>query len=219
MVAAHELKAPLAVVRQLALGLDETTEKNEHIRNEMIKVSERAIRQVNDLTKIRKLEDGLFEMEPVAVREVCDAVAEELKYLFGGRERQLDIHYYNDARLVTANRELLYSVIYNFLTNALHYSGADGKTELAVRDSRGKVKVAIRDYGPALPIEVWREIKKGWIEKPLSIAMRSGSSGLGLFIASRFSRYMGANVGAVRHRDGTSFYVELPVSRQARLFG
>ena len=48
--------------------------------------------------------------------------------------------------------------------------------------------------------------------------MRPGSSGLGLFIASRFSRYMNAEMGAIRHSDGTSFYVELPVSRQARLF-
>ena len=37
-------------------------------------------------------------------------------------------------------------------------------------------------------------------------------------IASRFSKYMHANIGAVRHRDGTSFYVELPVSKQASLF-
>ena len=29
---------------------------------------------------------------------------------------------------------------------------------------------------------------------------------------------MNARVGAVRHRDGTSFFVELPISRQASLF-
>ena len=61
-------------------------------------------------------------------------------------------------------------------------------------------------------------MKKGFVEKPTSIAMRPGSSGLGLYIASKFSRYMNANVGAIRHRDGTSFYVELLVSKQASLF-
>jgi K+-sensing histidine kinase KdpD len=87
-----------------------------------------------------------------------------------------------------------------------------------VRDVRGKVKVEIRDYGPALPMDVWKAMKGGWIEKPTSIAMRPGSSGLGLYIASCFSKYMNAEVGAVRHRDGTSFYVDLPVSMQASLF-
>lgn len=218
LVAAHELKAPLAVLRQLALSFDEMDTRGEHLRSEMVSVSERAIRQVNDLVKIRRLEDGLFEMEPVAVREVCDAVSRELEYLFRYNRRDLYIKYTNRARLVSANRDLLYSVIYNFLLNAMHYSGEETRAELIVRDFQDKVKVIIRDYGPALPVEVWREMKRGWIEKPTSIAMRPGSSGLGLFIASRFSRYMNAKVGAVRHRDGTSFFVELPISKQASLF-
>lgn len=218
LVAAHELKAPLAVLRQLALSFDEMDMKGEHIRSEMISVSERAIRQVNDLAKIRRLEDGLFVMEPVAVREVCDAVSRELEYLFNYNKRDLFIKYTNRARLVVANRDLLYSVIYNFLLNAMHYSGDETRAELVVRDVRDKVKVEIRDYGPMLPMDVWREIKRGWVNKPTSIAMRPGSSGLGLYIASKFSRYMNAKVGAVRHRDGTSFYVDLPISTQASLF-
>ena len=218
LVAAHELKAPLAVLRQLALSLDEMDSKGEHIRSEMVNVSDRAIKQVNDLAKIRRLEDGLFTMEPVSVREVCDAVSKELEYLFHYNRRDLFIKYSNRTRLVSANRDLLYSVIYNFLLNAMHYSGDETRAELIVRDAYDKVKVIIRDYGPALPMDVWREMKRGWVKKPTSIAMRPGSSGLGLYIASKFSKYMNANVGAVRHRDGTSFYVELPASRQASLF-
>ena len=218
LVAAHELKAPLAVLRQLALSFGDLGEKNEHIRSEMVNVSERAIKQVNDLVKIKRLEDGLFEMEPVAVRAVCDGVLRELGYLFSYNKRDLFIKYSNRMRLVTANRDLLYSVVYNFLLNAMHYSGEGTRAELIVKDTRERVRIMVRDYGPALPIDVWRELKRGWIEKPTSMAMRPGSSGLGLYIASKFSRYMHAEVGAVRHRDGTRFYVELPISRQASLF-
>ena len=80
------------------------------------------------------------------------------------------------------------------------------------------MKIEFRDYGPALPSDVWNEMRRGFIEKPKSIAMRPGTSGLGLFIASRFSKYMNAEVGAIRHRDGTSFYVKMPISQQVRLF-
>ncbi|MBR3176182.1 HAMP domain-containing histidine kinase [Candidatus Saccharibacteria bacterium] len=218
LVAAHELKTPLAVLRQLALSFEGANDGDEYIRSEMVKVSERAIRQVNDLTKIRRLEDGLFVMEPVSVRSVCDEVSMELKHLFGYNNRNLSIKYSNRAPLVTANRDLLISVIYNFLSNAIRYSGEGTRAELTVRDSHDKVRVAVRDYGPALPFNLWKEIKSGSIEKPTSVAMRPGSSGLGLYIASKFSRYMNADVGAIRHRDGTSFYVELPISRQASLF-
>lgn len=218
LVAAHELKAPLAVLRQLALSLPGMDFDGEHMRNEMVSVSERALKQVNDLAKIRRLEDGLFTMEPVAVRAVCDDVTRELQYLFSYNRRDLWVKYSNRSRLVTANRDLLHSIIYNFLLNAMHYSGDGTRAELIVRDYRDRVRIIIRDYGPSLPVDVWREIKRGFIKKPTSIAMRPGSSGLGLYIASKFSRYMHASVGAIRHRDGTSFYVELPISKQASLF-
>ena len=219
LLAAHELKAPLAVLRQLALSFDEMEPMNERIRTEMVSVSERAIKQVNDLTKMRRLEDGLFELEPVAVCAVCDAVQRELRHLFSCNKKELKVKYVNHSKLVTANWDLLYSVVYNFLLNAMHYSQPEGSAELTVGDTRGLVKVAVRDYGPALPMNIWRELKKGWLKQPTSIAMRPGSSGLGLFIASRFSQYMRAEMGVVRHRDGTSFYVKLPISKQASLFG
>jgi signal transduction histidine kinase len=219
LVAAHELKAPLAIIRQLAFSLDGLDSTNESIRSEMINISDRAIKQINDLTKIGRLEDGLFEMEPVVVRAVCDDVVNELAYLFRENNKKLRIKYKNRARLVVANRDLLYSVIYNFLLNAIHYSDEEMCSELVVNEKRGKVMISVRDYGPALPKDVWKEMRRGFVEKPMSIAMRPGSSGLGLYIASKFSRYMHANVGAVRHRDGTTFYVEVPVSRQTSLFG
>lgn len=217
LVAAHELKAPLAVLRQLALGFEDLNQDGERIRTEMISVSERAIRQVNDLTKIRRLEEGLFEMEPVAVRGVCDAVTKELQSLFRYHKRDLRVKYTNRRRLVTANRELLSGVVYNFLLNAMHYSSEGTRSELYVGDKKGRVQVVVRDFGPTLPIDVWREMKNGFIRQPTTIAMRPGSSGLGLFIASRFAKAMRAEVGAVRHRDGASFFVELPVSEQLSL--
>lgn len=220
LVAAHELEAPFDLLRQLAFSLDYADDKEDikRVQSKMIDVSDRAIRQIQDLTKIGRLEDGLFEMEPVAVRAVCDDVVEELRYLFRFNHRDLKIEYRNRSRLVNANRDLLYSIIYNFCLNAVHYSDQEASSELVISDKNDKVRIDIRDYGPSLPIDVWRSLKKGWIEKPTSIAMRPGSSGLGLYIASKFSQYMNADVGAVRHRDGTSFFVELSPSRQASLF-
>ncbi len=220
LFAAHELKAPLSLMRQLAFSLEmaATPQEQAKIRAQIVGVSDRALKQVDDLTKIARLEDGLFELAPVSVRAVCDDVTSELQHLFRFNNRELKIKYSNKSRLVIANRELLFSVIYNFCLNAMHYSGTETRSELSVQDHNGAVQVKIRDFGPALPIDVWRELKRGWLKKPTSIAMRPGSSGLGLYIASKFSRFMHAEVGAIRHRDGTSFFVNLPISTQTSLF-
>jgi len=216
VVVAHELKAPLNLVRQLALSLDfedDITEARE-VGRQIVATSERAIRQVNDLTKVARLDEALFEMEPVNPRAVCDEVVGELWQLFEFNRRELRIKYRNKRRLVVANTQLLHSVVYNFCLNAMNYGGEELPSEISVYDRASKIRIEVRDYGPAIPTKIWREIKDGFVNKPVATPMRPGSSGLGLYIASRFANYMGSEFGLIRHRDGTSFYVDLPVSGQ-----
>lgn len=220
LVAAHDLKAPLSLLRQLTLSLeisDDPATRN-RIQSQLVATSERALRQVNDLTKIARLGDGLFEMEPVSVRAVCDDVYRELNPVFRLERRQLKLIYHNHSRLATAHPELLHSIVYNFCTNAAHYSTLETESLLSVSDHDGRIRVAVRDFGPALPPKIWHELKKGKIMKPVQVAMRPDSSGLGLYIASEFASHMHADFGAVRHRDGTSFFIDLLPSAQASLF-
>ncbi|MBQ3261217.1 HAMP domain-containing histidine kinase [Candidatus Saccharibacteria bacterium] len=218
-VVAHELKAPLALMRQLALSLDpQNPSETRDYQDKLISVSERALRQVSDLAKVARLEDALFEMEPVAVRGVCDEVAEELKYLFRFQQKSLKISYRNKQKLAVANRDLLRSIVYNFCVNALKYSDQNQASTLTVRDKKQRIRLEVRDFGPALPIDIYRKITNGSLNAPVDISFRPDSSGLGLFIATKFAKYLHAHVGAVRHHDGTSFFVELPVSNQGTLF-
>lgn len=217
LTAASDLKRPLVEMRQLALTLDGLTVENEKIRAEIVGLGERAIRQINDLAKLSKLASRIYAMDTVAVRGVCDATVRELKKA-GIVSAEVDVKYQNKSRLVVANPELLEGVIWHLMQSAIIYNDDDLTAELSVKDEKGTVKVTIRDYGPALPAKVWREIQDGLINRPVAVAMRPGSGGLGLYIATRFSHYMHARIGAVRHRDGASFYINLPVSEQARLF-
>lgn len=220
LVAAHDLKAPLSLVRQLALSLDlaQDSASRQRIQSQIVSVSERALRQVNDLAKIARLEDGLFEMEPVSVRGLCEEVHQELATLFRLDHRSLELFYHNRSRLAVANRELLYSIVYNLCVNALHYSNRDTTSVLAIRDNSNSIRISVRDFGPALPTKIWQKLRAGSLTQPTTIAMRPGSSGLGLYVSSTFAKHMHADFGAIRHADGTSFYVDMPISAQASLF-
>lgn len=221
LVAAHELKAPLSLVRQLALSLQisEDQQTQERICHQMVNVTDRALLQVNDLIKITQLDHSLFPMEPVSVRGVCESVARDVTPIFGYDRKHLSIHYRNRHRLAVANSELLYSVIYNFCANALHYADTGTTSRLSVSDSQHAIRIDVRDFGPALPTEVWHNLQRQTAFQPSKISLRPGSSSLGLYIATQFAGFMHATVGAVRHRDGTSFFVDLPISTQTCLFG
>ena len=219
LVAAHELKAPLCLIRQLtlALGVASSDSAKQRLESQLVEVSERALRQVEDLSKIARLEDGLFTTEPVSVRGICEAVIREISPLFQFEHRNLTTVYSNKSRLAAANRELLYSIIYNFCVNAVRYSDQASSSQLSVSDRQNCIRVSVRDFGPALPTKIWRDLQTGQLIQPTAITMRPGSSGLGLYISSQFARHLHAKLGAVRHRDGTSFYIDLPISKQAAL--
>lgn len=220
LVAAHDLKAPLCLVRQLALSLElaEDDAARARIQSQIVGVSERALKQIGDLTKLARLEDGLFALEPVSVRGVCEEVYHDLAPLFRDHGRKISFRYHNRRRLAVANRDLLGSVVRNFCTNALHYSNIETTSRLEISDQNGCIRIGVRDYGPSLPVKIWHKFREGGLDRPTAVAMRPGSSGLGLYFVSQFAHYMQAELGVTRHRDGTSFFIDLPVSHQATLF-
>ena len=79
LVAAHEMKTPLSIIRQLSLTLtDDEIEISNSDKNRILRqidiTSERALRLVQDLTKISKLEDAMFELEPINSKKICNDV-------------------------------------------------------------------------------------------------------------------------------------------------
>lgn len=222
VTAAHELKAPLALVRQLSLAL-ETGDVNEAERARMIRqivlTSERALRLTTDLSRSSRLEDGLFEMEPLNPQQICEEVANELAPLYKARGREIRVASHRGSMLVVANRDLLRRIVLNFGDNALHYADSTQPVELRAGTFAGgnKVRIGVRDYGPAVPTSMWQKLQAHLGTSAQPLHMRPQSSGLGLYVAGQFAGAMQGSIGATRHRDGATFYVDLTASTQLSL--
>ena len=127
--AAHELKAPLALVRQLALRLQDGLE-NEHLSDsDKLKLlqhitltSERALRLTSDLTKSARLETALFTLEPINPDQLCQDIVSELTPLFAAYGKNVTVSSRKHPLLLVANRDLLRRILLGFNDNALHYS-------------------------------------------------------------------------------------------------
>jgi len=220
--AAHELKAPLALLRQLALRLEDdavTDAERRDLVQRMTLTTERALRLTSDLTKSARLDDALFELEPINPEQLCRDIVTELTPLFEAHHRELSLSRKTHPLLLVANRDLLRRIIMNFSDNALQYSQPGTAVELQIQafKSSGIIRVGVRDYGPALSSDMWRTLQKKLSKAPQAIHARPQSSGLGLFIASQFADAMQGRIGATRHRDGATFYVELQASQQLSL--
>lgn len=220
-IAAHELKSPLVLLRQLSLDLASNVlseVEQKRVTEQLVQVSEKALRLTSDLTRAGRMQTMLFPLEPVNPISVCDDVTFELERLYAAHGRMLRRSRIRHLPPVVANRDLLRRILLNFADNALHYSDENGVVELHAQLLReaGLVRVGVRDYGPAISMKNWRELMR-LMGSVKSVQARPQSSGLGLYIAQQFAETMNGRIGATRHRNGASFYVELPISKQLSL--
>lgn len=215
VAAAHEMKGSLALIRQLSLGLEGATlsPKQAELARRICLTSEQTLRLVTDLTRAQRLEDSLFELEPIHPLTLCEEVAHELTPLAREHQRELRVVRRRQAPLVVANRELLRRIMMQFVTNALQYADDDLPIELRTAYYGDRARIAVRDFGPGVSADVWRRLEGAGIQRQV-IARRPESSGLGLYLSRQFAEAMSGKVGVTRHRDGASFFVDLGVSTQ-----
>lgn len=219
-VAAHELKSPLVLLRQLAIELSDSTltpTQRRRIAEQMTLISERALRLTSDLTRMESQLE-LFAVEPVNPLDVVRDVRSELHSLYQAKGRTLQVARVRHLPPVIANRDLLRRIVLNFADNALHYSHVDGMVMLQAQllKERSIVRLSVRDYGPYISAKEWR-VLSGTLKHVKAAHQRPQSSGLGIYIAHEFATHMNGSIGATRHQNGASFYVDLPVSHQLSL--
>ena len=222
VAAAHELKSPLALVRQLSLELasEELSAKDRKMIAEQISLtSERALRLTTDLTKQARLEDSLFTLEPLNAVALCEEVVHELQPLYRAKGKRLRFGSGRRTVLCLANKDLLRRILLSLTDNAVHYADNSDVVELSVQATEGGryVRLGVRDYGPAVPRAAWKTLVNSLGRATHPLHDRPASSGLGMYIATQFAAAMQGEVGAVRHQDGATFYVEVHASHQLRL--
>lgn len=222
VAAAHELKSPLALVRQLSLTLEDgdvSGEDQKRILRQISLTTERALRLTNDLTKSVRMSDSLFDLEPINPQKLCEDVVREMTPLFAAHDRGIKLVSSKSPLLLVANRDLLRRVIINFSDNALHYAEEYSTVEIKLHSIDGgkKIRLGVRDYGPAVPGKLASTVKKQFVSADIKVSARPQSSGLGLYIASQFASAMNGSIGITKHRDGATFYIDLQASRQMSL--
>jgi len=222
IVAAHELKSPLALVRQLSLMLESgnlSVVDQKNMLRQISLTSERALRLTSDLTSSARLSEGLFMLEPINPQQLCEDIVRELTPLFVAQNRKVKLVSRRQPPLIVANRDLLRRIIVNFSDNALHYAEEKTSVEIQINtyDAGKTIRLGVRDYGPALPTNTLSALSKRLVCASTPIHARPLSSGLGLYIVGQFADAMNGQVGMIRHHDGATFYVDLQASRQLNL--
>lgn len=220
MATAGELMSPLVLLRQLSLAVSaESLSENERqlLGRQMTLTSERALRLTTSLSMATAAQQELL-LEPINPVSICQEVIHDLAPLFTAHGQKIALRSRSRAPLLVGNRRVLQQILMGFGDNALQYGSDSHPIRMTISGHGSFVRIGVRDYGPAVPIDVWQRIENRLSRRAAApIATRPTTSAIGLMTARRLAEMMGSTVGHIRHRDGATFYVDMQVSGQMNL--
>jgi len=221
LAAAHELKAPLVLMRQLSLELalnDTNTPEERRTHERMRLTAERTLRLVDNITRASRLQDGLFDVEPMQVASVWREVVAEMHPLARSMEQTIEVVVPRKPLLVVGHRELLPAVLMGLCDNAVGHTNRGGAVKVSARARGHEVEFSVRDQGPVISNQAFENLKARLGRSPQPLGTRPTSSGLGLWIAGEFARSMSSRLEVTRHRSGgMTFSLLVPTSQQLSL--
>jgi K+-sensing histidine kinase KdpD len=221
LAAAHELKAPLVLMRQLAYQLElsgDLSPQQKIVQERLRLTSERALRLVENITQVSRLEDAMFALEPLQAKSVWYDVATEINPLASQMDQHIRVKLPKKPLLVVAHRELLPAILVGLCDNALAHNPLGSQVILSAKQDHDSVVFSVRDKGPKIDAKAFRELESRLGIAPQPLGARPASSGLGLWIAGSFARAMSSTLSVTRHRSGgMTFSLHVPVSGQLSL--
>ena len=206
--AAHELRSPLTALRlQLqAAQRAQNAPAREAAVAELQGGIERAIALVEQLLALAR-QEGVLQgaVEPVDLEEVARQAVSEL--LGAAHARQLDLGLATrDPLVVSSVREALYLIVRNLLDNAVKYTPAGGRVDIAMGQDAEGPWFAVEDSGPGIPAAEQERVFDRFYRVPGSEA---AGSGLGLAIVQAVAQQLGLQVRLGRSASLGGLRVEL----------
>lgn len=172
-------------------------------------------RMITDLLQAARRGGGRLQLQPqkVDLGELCLAVVESLQGQFQAKSQAVVTDIPSDLPIVYADPERVRQVLINLLDNAIKYTPAAGKVEVAVlHRTAQKVQISICDTGPGIPGENQERIFDDSFR--LERDAEKEGYGIGLAVCQRIVR---AHYGQIWVNSelghGSCFHFTLPVYR------
>ncbi|MDZ7719044.1 MAG: HAMP domain-containing sensor histidine kinase [Balneolaceae bacterium] len=187
--ASHELLTPLSIIRQKAEKILTNSEKiDEEITSSASEIQQTAVRLSrlsNALLMISRIENRQFHLnDQVNIRGIVDDVLRELDDFILLKNISINKNIQGNI-IVSGNRELIHSAIFNVVQNAIKFSPDSAEVSISfMKVDNQRPHVTIRDNGPGIPDSllstVFDRFKKGKPVKNNNIVEKG--NGLGMSI-------------------------------------
>lgn len=218
----HEIRTPLNGIMGFAKLLEKAGLAEEHRRQAKI-ISEQSktlLGIINDILDLSKIESGHLELEKVLVNPFIEFEMAFSLYASIAQEKGIDYMVKLDSQIsecIGLDSLRIKQVMGNLISNALKFTPAGGKIEVAVeridaQKKPDKLRFSVTDSGIGIAPEKLQSIFSPFIQEDSSTTRQFGGTGLGLSISSKLVSLFGGELKVESEKGhGSRFWFEITV--------
>lgn len=216
----HELRNPLAPVRQASQLLDSHAQSDdpEYLKQARTVLSRQVVhltRLVDDLLDAGRISQGTLVVEPetIDLRNVVDAAIEGAMRIIERNGHRLELEIPDHEVRCQGDMVRLTQVITNLLANAAKYTPHGGHITIKLAQKTKFATVTVRDDGRGIPAELLPHVFDPFVRGQTTIDRRTGGLGVGLTLVERLVELHEGRVEveSAGIDQGSEFRVILPI--------
>ncbi|WP_322102387.1 response regulator [Paraburkholderia sp. J41] len=218
---AHELRNPLAPIRNAIELLDPRHGANDHIRADARQIASRQVehlgRLVDDLLDVSRISHGkiALQMNTLDLRQIVEMAVETSRPFLEAKAQHLAVEIECEPCHVVGDAIRVAQIISNLLSNAAKYTAEGGEIALRLESDAREVSIRVRDNGIGIAPDELPYVFDLFMQSREAIKRADGGLGIGLALVRELAELHGGTVGA--HSDGlergSEFTVRLPVAQ------
>ncbi|MFN3168701.1 MAG: ATP-binding protein [Phycisphaeraceae bacterium] len=207
----HELRTPLNSIIGFAEVLQETlaesddpkSEKHQRYAANIILSSRRLLELITDLLDLAKIEAGRAELRlaTVSIQDTAEGLVNLIRPQAEKRGVKLKLKVQPNLPPAETDAGKLQQIVFNFLSNAIKFSPADGTVTLtaAIGEPAGnpgvaRLRIAVADQGPGIAPEDQARVFEKFSQLESSETREHGGTGLGLTISRELAQILGGHI-------------------------
>ncbi len=210
----HDLRTPLTMIKAYAEMIRDLSGNNPEKREEHLSViideSDRLSELVNNLLELSKLQNGAIELDrrQFSVQEFISSVLARYQVLSEREGYKFEVELDEDV-ICFGDESRLAQVLYNFINNAVNYSGESRRIIVRQKNLKETVRIEVVDFGVGIARERLPQIFDRYYRDERTKRDVIGS-GLGLSIVKEIMRMHGLRFGAQSELGkGSTFWFEI----------
>ena len=191
----HEIKTPLAVIRNYAKALQNENlqkEKKQEFLNGLIIQTQKLSELITNILKLNKLENQQIvpEIEKFDLAELVRMSALSFESLLEKKNIQLECDI--DDMNIISSATLIELVINNLISNAIKFTDNGGKVLISLKEDGDNVVISVSDTGCGISKEVGEHIFDKFFQGDCSRSTEG--NGLGLALVKKVIDVIGGQI-------------------------